>query len=210
MTEPECPNPRPRWPLLLLAAAIAAVVLAILWVGAEVKRVKQFQKFDYRPQASTNDPLANFRDTLTGGDPGAGRQVLFNKPGASCGRCHRVGDQGGDNGPALDGIGSRLGPAQLLESLIHPNASITKGYETVIVVLTNGAGLSGVLRSENETTLTLHTPDDGERTVPKSEIIRRAAGVSPMPDNFASLVSTDELRDLVAFMASLTNAPGVQ
>jgi len=191
----------------LLAAVVAAVVLAILWLSVEVKRVKQFQRFDYRPHNTTNDSLASFRDALTGGNPDAGRQVFFNKPEASCGRCHRIGDQGGDNGPALDDIGLRLPREQLLESLVNPNASIAKGYETVIVVLTNGTGLSGVLRSENETVLTLHTPDVGERTVTKAEIVRRAAGVSPMPDNFATLVGREELRDLVAFLATLTNAP---
>jgi len=210
MNEPVEQKVRHRWPRLLLGAVIFAVVLAILWVGAEVKRVKQFQTFDYRPQNPTNDPLAGFREALSGGDPAAGQQLFFNKPEASCGRCHRIGDQGGDNGPALDGIGARLTREQLLESLIHPNASIAKGYETATVVLASGLGLSGVLRSENETTLTLHTPDDGERTVPKAEIVRRLAGLAPMPDNFASLVSTNELGDLVAYLASLTNTPALR
>jgi quinoprotein glucose dehydrogenase len=200
-------NPKPRWPPFLLGAVVLAIVLAVLWVSAEVRRVRQFQQFDYRPTVKTNDPLAGFRAALTGGDAATGRSVFFNKPDASCARCHRVADQGGDNGPALDGIGSRLTREQLLESLIQPNASISKGYESVIVVRTNGIGVAGVLRSETEVQLVIHTPDDGEITVNKAELTRRVAGPSPMPDNFATLVTTNDLRDLVAFLATLTNAP---
>jgi len=201
------PNPKPRWPLFLLGAIVLAVVLAVLWVSAEVRRVRQFQSFDYRPPARTNDPLAGFRATLLGGNAVTGRSIFFNQPDASCGRCHRVAGQGGDNGPALDGVGSRLTREQLLESLIHPNASITKGYESVTVVLTNGTGIAGVLRSETASQLVIHTPDDGEVKVNTTEIARRIAGLSPMPDNFATLVTTNDLRDLTAFLASLTNAP---
>ena len=207
------PNPEPprlRWPKFLLAAVVAGVLLAILWVSVEVKRVQQFQKFDYRPNSNQHNVAPTFDAEMSGGDPVTGRDIFFNKPEASCGRCHRVGNQGGDNGPALDDIGTRLSREQLLESMVKPNASIAKGYETVVVVLTNGLGLSGVLRAEDESSLTLHTPDDGERTVAKADIVRRAQGVSPMPDNFATLVRAEDLGHLVAFLATLTNAPATR
>ena len=192
----------------MLAAVVVAVVLAIVWVSAEARRVKQFQRFDYSPSAATNDPLAEFRYALTGGDAAAGRNIFFNKPEASCGRCHRVGGEGGDNGPALDGIASRESREFLLESLVLPNAQIAKGYESVGVALQSGMGISGVLREETETDLVIHTPDDGAVTVSKTNILRRVAGVSPMPADFATLISKDDLRDLMAFLASLTtNAP---
>lgn len=44
-----------RWPWFVLAAVIAAVVLAVLWVSAEVRRVKTFEHMDFRPQ-KTNQP----------------------------------------------------------------------------------------------------------------------------------------------------------
>jgi quinoprotein glucose dehydrogenase len=209
MTEPvdSNPGPRLRWPLFLLGAVVLAVVLAVLWVSAEVRRVRQFQSFDYRPPAQAHDPLAAFRGALSGGNAVTGQAIFFNKPEASCGRCHRVAGQGGDNGPALDDAGSRLTREQLLESLIHPNASITKGYESVTVVLTNGTGIAGVLRSETAAQLVIHTPDDGEVKVNTTEITRRVAGLSPMPDNFGSLISADALRDLLAFLITLTNTP---
>lgn len=205
---PDPDSPR-RWPFILLAAVIAAVFLAVLWVSAEVRRVKRYQQFNYQPAPpATNDVLAGFRDALTGGDPVAGRKVFFEKPEASCGRCHRVGGQGGENGPALDGVASRQSPAFILESLVAPNAQITDGYASVVVVLKSGSGISGVLRSETAMNLVIHTPDDGPVTVDKADIIRRASAVSPMPADFATLIPKADLRDLMAFLLSLTtNAP---
>lgn len=230
--DPEPPPTRRIWPWFVIAGVLLAAVLAFIWVSAEVRRVKSFERFDFRPPAkapstdtlptnsppttppstivvpaSTNALIAGFIETLDGGDAAAGRRIFFNKPEASCAKCHRLGDQGGDNGPALDGIGSRAAREFVLESLIAPNAKITKGFETVILRLKNGSGVSGVLRQETETNLVIHTPDDGLITVNKSEVTERLMGASPMPANLGELISRPELRDLVAFLVSLTNAP---
>lgn len=200
------PVPRRLWPLWLLGAVIVAVVLAFVWVRAEVKRVRDFQRFDYRPATvQTNDTLAGYREALSGGDAVRGRKIFFEKPEASCGRCHRVGGQGGDNGPVLDGIGSRQTREFILESMVDPNIHIPEGYTSVVVVLKSGSGISGVLRSEAESNLVIHTPDDGPVTVSKANIMRRVAAASPMPADFPTLISKAELGDLVAFLGSLTN-----
>lgn len=229
------PNPRRTWPRFALAAVVIAAVLAFFWVRAEVRRVQGIQRFDFRPAqpatvphpstnatpvmlpphgaatVSTNPLIAGFLETLSGGDAAKGQNIFFNKPEASCGKCHRVGTQGGDNGPALDGIGSRQTPELILESMVAPNAVITKGYETVIVRLKNGSGQSGVLRAETATNLVIHTPDDGPVTVNKVNIAERLAGISPMPADFPTLITRQEMRDLMAFLTSLqTNAPAVR
>ena len=226
MTENLEPNPNPRrlWPWFALAGVVFAAVLAFLWVSAEVRRVRSFERFDYGvPKASaapaapvpapltTNALLLPYIDALSGGDTNAGRNVFFNKPEASCGKCHRVGGQGGDNGPVLDGIGSRVTREFILESVVAPNATITKGYESVIVRLKNGSGLVGVLREETETNLVVHTPDDGPITVARTNVLERLPGSSPMPPDFPTLISIADLRDLVAFVSSLkTNAPAAR
>jgi len=216
----------------VLAGILLAGVLAFVWVSAEVRRVKSMEHFDFRPPAKgaptdapiqlatnstaetatnvvvapavTNVLIAGFVEALSGGDVAKGQNIFFNKPEASCGKCHRVGTQGGDNGPALDGIGSRATPEFILESLVAPNAKITKGFETVILRLKNEAGVSGVLKQETETNLVIHTGDDGVVTVSKSEVTERVAGMSPMPGNLGELLTKEELRDLVAYLRSLT------
>lgn len=213
-----------------------AGVLAYVWIRAEVRRVQHYQRFDYRPhgqvsatnslpgtneaifpsptttltQAFTNVFIAGYESALSGGDVAAGRKIFFNKPEASCGKCHRVGSEGGDNGPVLDGISSRATPEYMLESLIAPNAIITRGYETVILRLKNGTGTYGVLREETDTKLVLHTPEDGPITVNKSDIAERLAGVSPMPATLGELLSKADIRDLMAYLMTLTNRPATK
>ncbi len=50
------PRPPHRWPWFVLAAVIAAVVLAVLWMVAEVRRVKTFEHLDFRPQPTNTAP----------------------------------------------------------------------------------------------------------------------------------------------------------
>ena len=47
--------PRRIWPWFVLAALVLGAVLAFVWVSAEVRRIKNIERFDYRP-ATTNAP----------------------------------------------------------------------------------------------------------------------------------------------------------
>jgi putative heme-binding domain-containing protein len=49
-------------------------------------------------------------------------------PAAQCVRCHTVGDSESTVGPSLNGVGARLSRAELLESMLDPNASVTEGF----------------------------------------------------------------------------------
>ena len=48
--------------------------------------------------------LAKFKDSLHGGDASRG-EAYFKSPKGGCVYCHKIGDNGGLIGPALDGIG---------------------------------------------------------------------------------------------------------
>lgn len=216
------PNPpRYRWPWFLLAAVILAVVLAIAWMSVAVRRTRELRDSNPFPSEvtpqkpalktnpapaqlqSTNNPLEEFPGVLTGGDALAGRKIFFEKPDANCGKCHKVGGEGGDTGPALDGIGSRQTREYVLESMISPNCRTVPGYESVIVLLKNGTGCSGFLKSENETELIINTSEDGPVTIRKTDIQIRQKGLSPMPEGLGQILSKEDLRNLVAFVSSL-------
>jgi putative heme-binding domain-containing protein len=147
--------------------------------------------------------MAEFRDTLGGGNAEAGRKVFFESPAANCGKCHKAGGQGGDNGPMLDGIVARQSREFILESILFPNAVIDTNFQTVVVLLKDNRGLSGTLKSETETNLVLMTPEDGPVPVAKSEIVRRWIGASPMPEGIWQQLSKQELRDVIEFVATL-------
>ncbi len=58
--------------------------------------------------------------------PAATAEEALKKYG--CQACHVIGGVGGPVGPSLDGVGSRLVPEQIRESIINPNAAITEGF----------------------------------------------------------------------------------
>lgn len=65
---------------------------------------------------------------LQPGDIERGKTLFFTHQVAACNRCHQVGNEGGNIGPALDGIAARKGEDYLRQSLIEPNAAIAENY----------------------------------------------------------------------------------
>ena len=209
------------WPWFVLGAVVLGIVLAVFLMSVLVHQVREQRESNQWPAAkqpglSTNasgpgakiDPvreqrMAEFQDTLAGGDAEAGRKVFFESPAANCGKCHKAGGQGGDNGPVLDGIVARQSRRFILESILFPNAVINTNFQTVVVQLSDNRGVSGTFGHETETNIVLITPEDGPVTVRKSEIVRRWIGASPMPEGIWQSLSKQQLRDVIEFVASL-------
>jgi putative heme-binding domain-containing protein len=210
---------RYMWPWFVLGAVVLGLVLAIFWMTVLVRRVREQREDNVWPAApapATNfitpkanaDPvkaqrMAEFHDTLSGGNADAGRKVFFESPAASCSKCHKAAGQGGDNGPVLDGIGVRQSREFVLESILFPNAVINTNFQTVVILLKSNTGVSGTLKSENETNVVLITPEDGPVTVQKADVQRRWIGASPMPEGIWQSLSKQELKDLIEFVATL-------
>jgi quinoprotein glucose dehydrogenase len=144
-----------------------------------------------------------FDDCLQGGDAEAGKRVFLQKAEVSCLRCHQVGGTGGIVGPSLDGLGGKKDPRYLLESIVEPSKAIAEGYQSVVVELTNGKTVTGVLRGEDADSLKLVTADGVELKIPKKEIEERSSGPSAMPADLSKKMSRRELRDVVEFLKSL-------
>ncbi len=51
----------------------------------------------------------------------------------TCNACHDLLQSGGEAGPALAGIGARLGRAGIREAILNPNAIIAEGFEADIM-----------------------------------------------------------------------------
>ena len=162
---------------------------------------KKLARFlDSKPK---DDPIADFRETLAGGDAAQGKKAFFERPEAQCVRCHKIDGQGGDVGPDLTHIGKEKDRRYLLESIVQPNKQIAQGFESVRVLLKNEEGYAGVLKSETPTELVLNSPDTGPVTVKKSDIQSRQKALSPMPEGMGQILSRQDLRNLVEFLSSL-------
>jgi len=147
--------------------------------------------------------IADFKDALTGGDAEAGKAIFFQRPDASCTRCHKVGEEGGEIGPVLSGIGSRQPREYILESIVAPNAKTVPGFDSIIVATKKGVSYAGILKKETDTELEINSTEDGMIKVKKSDIESRAKGMSPMPEGMGQILSKDDLKNLVEFLASL-------
>lgn len=157
----------------------------------------------YEASLADPDPVRARRHLLRGGNAEAGRRVFQENETAQCLRCHKAGGEGGVVGPDLAGVGSRLTRADLLASMVSPNAAVAAGYENVSLETRDGREFSGTVQSETGTELVLNTVDHGVVTVRQDEIADRRKGLSSMPEGLADLLSPRELRDLVEYLASL-------
>lgn len=150
------------------------------------------------------DALDPWRMCLTGGDAAAGREVFTTKSETSCMKCHVVGGEGGSEaGPVLDGVAARLAREELLRSVVEPNAAIAEGFETWVFSLTDGEVLAGRILEEEDGQVVVETQKKEVWELPADEIAARRRDVSAMPGDVSTHLSRREMRDLIAFLASL-------
>lgn len=158
----------------------------------------------YLASQPKDDPFAGFRETLYGGNAEAGRKIFFERPEASCTRCHKVHGEGGDVGPELAGIITRHDREYLLESILFPNKQIAPGFESLLVQMNNGQSYAGIAKGQDDQELTLLSIEDGSIVkLKKSDIKSQVKGMSPMPEGMGAILSKEDLRNLVEFLATL-------
>lgn len=158
----------------------------------------------YKKVSSIQSPdtlFAAYKGSLFGGDEERGRKIFYSNETSQCLRCHSYDDFGGNAGPRLNGVGSRLTRQLILESLINPGARLAPGFGTVTLELKNGKTISGVLEEENNITLTIKSVDRLKESIPKKQIVKRTNSASSMPD-MKYLLSKKEIRDVVSFLAA--------
>ncbi len=97
----------------------------------ELKTITDATMLDFAESTDTVESLGNPLEgnwLLEGGDVQRGRTLVYEHTNAQCMRCHKIGNYGGIAGPVLDGVATRLSLAELLESMIDPNAIVADGY----------------------------------------------------------------------------------
>lgn len=160
-------------------------------------------EFRQRPAAAPDRAamLAASGDSTRGAD-------LFGSPQLQCRNCHRVGGTGGQVGPELDDVGRRLSRAEILDSLLTPSQLIDPRYRAWTAVKTDGTVVTGLLQARTERSVVLRTPKQDDVTVPRGELEELIPQtVSLMPDRLLSGLSTDDVADLLQYLADLRAAP---
>ncbi len=147
--------------------------------------------------------LADLEKDLPGGDPARGRQVFLG-PRAGCTACHAAGGFGGRVGPDLSKIGAIRGSRDLLEAVIYPSATFSRGYEPFILRTRDGQIHNGTIARETPDAIYLFTTERVEQRIARDAIeVLQPARVSVMPQGLDAQLSRGELADLVAYLLSL-------
>ena len=136
------------------------------------------------------------------GRPAEGRKLFESGKGA-CSVCHRIGEVGGLVGPNLSAIGQIRSERDWLESILFPNATLARDYETQAIETAQGESVIGVIRRNLPDTIVLADPAGQEHTLRRAEIVAmQTLPTSLMPGGLEHTIGEGELLDLVAFLRS--------
>ncbi|QJW89598.1 c-type cytochrome [Spirosoma taeanense] len=151
---------------------------------------------------SPDNLMASYKGSLFGGEPDQGRRIFFRHQTAQCIRCHSYDDLGGNAGPRLNGVASRLTREQLLEAVINPSARLAPGFGTATFQLKNGKTVSGIVQNETDKEVVVKVGDQPDTVIAKDQVAKRENAPSSMPD-MKYLLTKREIRDVVSFLATL-------
>ncbi|QDU60492.1 HEAT repeat protein [Planctomycetes bacterium Pan216] len=148
------------------------------------------------------DLLTRFDECLSGGNAERGRAIFVGHRDGQCIRCHQIRGQGGTAGPDLSKSKQIADRRHVLESLLDPNAKIAEGFGTISLVLDDGDVIAGTVKSEEDGTIELITPEGKVLRVPLDRVDERSSPKSLMPTMEKSL-SRRELRDVIEYLSTL-------
>ena len=130
---------------------------------------------------------------------------------AMCIQCHRIGGQGGANGPDLTGVGSRFARGDLLRAILEPNAAVSDQWRDTAITLKDGSMVVGRVVASDKDSLTISTNPlgpDRER-VARAEIAHsEQITTSSMPQGMLNSRTRQEVLDLLGYLESAGSTAG--
>jgi putative heme-binding domain-containing protein len=140
------------------------------------------------------------------GDPANGARIFTNaSPG--CVNCHVVNGRGVELGPNLSEIGTKLGKDALIEAILEPSSGVSFGYEAWNFTLKSGDEVYGLLASETADEVVVKNIGGIITRLKKIDLVsRQQSKLSIMPAGLQAAMTTQELVDLVEYLAALKKA----
>ncbi len=137
------------------------------------------------------------------GDVAKGSEI-FRRETVGCIKCHQVRGEGRDVGPALSEIGTKLPKEALYESILDPSAGISFGFEAWQVQLKSGDDAYGLKTSDTAEEIAIKDTNGIVTRYKRGEIASmQQMKISIMPAGLQMTMTTQELVDLVEYLASL-------
>ncbi len=133
------------------------------------------------------------------GDPAIGK-TLFVQQG--CIACHSTKKDEALKGPFMGQIGSIMNRKQIAESILKPNASISQGFATVVVVTRDGKSTTGFVTGESSGKITMRDISGKTHTINTKDIqSRKEIETSMMPAGLANPLSYVEFASLITWLS---------
>ena len=123
-----------------------------------------------------------------------------------CQQCHSLYGVGGKVGPDITGA-NRADLGYLLENIFDPSAVIPKEYAATKLDLVDGRVVTGIIKEETKTALTVVTANE-TLTIPTADVEKRTpSALSMMPDDLTKQLPETDLRMLVAYLRNPRQVP---
>jgi putative membrane-bound dehydrogenase-like protein len=124
----------------------------------------------------------------------------------TCQQCHTLYGQGAKIGPDLTGS-NRADVEYLLSNIVDPSSVISKDYQQTVILTIDGLVVSGLVRSEDDKSVTIQTPTE-TIVVPKDEIEeRQLSDASMMPDDQLKQFAPHHVASLFAYLQAKEQHP---
>jgi putative membrane-bound dehydrogenase-like protein len=156
--------------------------------------------FENEGTPNRKEIIESYRGILTrSGNLDRGR-AIFKK---NCATCHQIQGEGHRVGPELTGLRTRNKEALLMD-ILDPNRALQPNYANYLVATKDGRVLTGIIASENATSVTLRRAEGAEDTLLRQDIEQiRASGQSLMPDGLERNIPQADMVDLIEFLRSV-------
>jgi len=133
------------------------------------------------------------------GDPKKGKK-LFGQQG--CIACHSITQGEALKGPYMGQIGSIMARDQIAESILKPNASISQGFASVLIMAKNDKVYSGFITGETAEKVVMRNIAGQEFIINTKDIIsRKEFETSMMPPGLANSLSFEEFASLITYLS---------
>ena len=123
-----------------------------------------------------------------------------------CYACHRFGNEGGMTGPDITGAGGRYTPHDLLDAIVNPSKEINEQFVPTVITKTDGTQIIGTIVNLNSDTVKVNTdgsnPNQQESVDRKQVTSIEPSKISLMPPGLLSILTKDEVLDLLAYVLS--------
>jgi putative membrane-bound dehydrogenase-like protein len=135
------------------------------------------------------------------GDAKLGSQ-LFVRQG--CVACHTISSAETPKGPFLGDIAVRVTRAEMIESILKPNAKVAQGFTSHWFEMTDGARYDGFIVRESGEEVEIRNAAGTPNVLATKEIVKRGKlDTSIMPEGLVSNLTLAELASLLSYLESM-------